>query len=150
VCLAGVILISSVGCAHDRSAPEPRPSCEPKPLPVTQPGAECERRLQAVQAEIEIRDFDSAIRECKHVLAQPIRERQHDLALFDLGLLYAHYANPRKDYKTSLLYFSRLIREHPGSPLAEEAKIWADMLETMEKTKQVDMELEERTKALNK
>jgi hypothetical protein len=50
----------------------------------------------------------------------------------------------------SLACFNRLIREHPASPLREEAKIWVSLLETMEKTKQVDLDLEEKKKALNK
>jgi hypothetical protein len=101
-----------------------------------------------VQARIEKRDFEGAAREYHEMLSLPQKERQADLVLFDLGLLCSHYANPRKDFNRSLLYFSRLIREHPGSPLLEEAKIWVSLLETMERTKRVDIELEERTKAL--
>ncbi len=80
--------------------------------------------------------------------ALPEPERQDDLVLFDLGLLLSHYANPRRDYGRSLLYFRRLVREYPSSPLAEEAKIWIELLETLERTKRVDIELEERKKAL--
>jgi hypothetical protein len=68
--------------------------------------------------------------------------------LFDAGLLYAHYNNPRKDYRKSLGCFTRLLREHPGSPLREEAGIWVGVLETMENSKQVDLELEQKKKAL--
>lgn len=102
-----------------------------------------------MQAYVESGDFDEAIRECHEMLSLPGSDRQADLVLFDLGLLYAHYANPKKDYKRSLLYFNRLVRDYPRSPLFEEAKIWASLLETMEKAKWVDIELE-RKKAMNK
>jgi hypothetical protein len=69
--------------------------------------------------------------------------------LFDLGLLYAHPDNPGRDYRKSLASFSRLLKEHARSPLAGEARIWADVLETLERAKQVDLELDERKKALN-
>ncbi len=106
--------------------------------------------LQPVQAYVDNRDFDAAIRECQDMLSLAGKDRQADLVLFDLGLLYSHYANPKKDFKRSLLYFSRLVRDYPRSPLLEEAKIWVNLLETMEKAKWVDIELEERKNTLSK
>ncbi len=106
--------------------------------------------LQPVQTLVDSRDFDAAIREYNDMLSPAGKDPLADLVLFDLGLLYSHYANPKKDYKRSLLYFNRVIREYPRSSLIEEAKIWADLLETMEKAKWVDIELEERKNTLNK
>ncbi len=85
--------------------------------------------LQPVKARIESKDFDGAVQVYQDMLAGP--DRSHDLALYDLGLLYAHYGNPKKDYKRSLLYFSRLTRDYPASPFAEEARIWISVLESM-------------------
>lgn len=47
--------------------------------------------------------------------------------------------------------FRRLIRDHPKSPLAEQAKAWIDVLQenerlnqVIEKSKRVDIEIEEK------
>ena len=61
----------------------------------------------------------------------------HDAALFNLGLIYSHYANPEKDYKKSNHYFKRLAEEHPNSPLSEEAKIWSNVFSVMEEITQI-------------
>jgi hypothetical protein len=109
------------------------------------------QHLQPVQSRIERRDFDGAARDYQAALSAPVEPRRNaDLMLFDLGLLNAHYANPGKDYKKSIEWFSRLIREYPESTLAEEARIWVDILETLERTKLIDIELEEKKKAMNR
>ncbi|OGW39074.1 MAG: hypothetical protein A2010_11635 [Nitrospirae bacterium GWD2_57_9] len=106
--------------------------------------------LKPVQQLIGQRDFDGAIQSYEAMLLQPGAARAGDLILFDLALLHSHYANPRKDYRRSLAFFSRLLREYPRSPLGEEAKIWSDLLETMERTKRVDIELDEKKKAFDR
>jgi hypothetical protein len=72
------------------------------------------------------------------------------MLLFELGLLSAHNDNPKKDYRKAMGYFSRLVREHPRSALVEEAKIWIDVLDAMEKAKRVDIQIEEMKKTLTK
>ncbi len=83
-------------------------------------------------------------------LARPGTERKTGELLFELGLLYAHNKNPKKDYRKAQGYFTRLVREYPRSVLVEEAKIWIDVLDTMEKSKRVDMKIEEMKKVLTK
>lgn len=73
-----------------------------------------------------------------------------DAALFDLALLSVHYGNPKKDYRRALLLFGRLARDHPGSPLAEEAKVWIGVLESIERSRRIDIEIEERKKEVSK
>jgi outer membrane protein assembly factor BamD (BamD/ComL family) len=127
-------------------------ACGRFPTIVSEPQPVSDRweHLQRVQTLIDNRDFEGAVREYQDVLSRPTEDQCADLALFDLGLLYAHYANPKKDYGKSLVFFTRMIKEHPRSPLVEEAKIWVNLLETMEKTKWVDIELEEKKKVLKK
>ena len=60
--------------------------------------------------------------------------------------MYAHYANPKKDYQKARGCFTRMAKEYPRSPLVEEAKIWTSVLESMEKSKRVDIEIEEMKK----
>jgi len=104
--------------------------------------------LQQVQESIDNGDFEAAVRVYQADLARPARDREGrpDEALFNLGLLYAHYANPKKDFQKALGSFARLVKEHPRSPLVEEARIWTSVLENMERSKQVDIEIEKMKK----
>jgi TolA-binding protein len=71
-----------------------------------------------------------------------------DEALFNMGLIHAHHKNPRKDYKKSLSFFERLLRDYPESSLAEQARIWVGVLLTIEKSKEVDIRIQEMKKEL--
>ena len=95
-------------------------------------------------------DYDGAVRENQQVLSLSPDASPGDEALFSLGLIYAHYGNPKKDFKRSLGFFTRIVKEFPGSPLAEEAKIWIGVLGSIEKAKQVDIQIEEKKKELTK
>jgi TolA-binding protein len=107
-------------------------------------------RLQEVRAQIDRGDFEGAVREYQDALARSGTERRTSELLFELGLVYAHNDNPKKDYRKSQGYFTRLVKEYPHSALAEEAKIWIDVLDAMEKAKQVDMQIEEMKKVMKK
>ncbi len=123
-------MIAGFGCARF-TAPYPEPA-----------------RLQRVQERIDKGDFEGAVRLYQNDLARPAGDRDlpADEALFDLGLLYAHYGNPKKDYQKALGCFARLVKEYPRSPLAAEARIWISVLESMEKSKRVDIEIEKMKK----
>ena len=71
-----------------------------------------------------------------------------DRALFTMGLMYVHYDNPERDYRKSMEYFTRLVEDYPKSELVEQAKIWVNILDIIEKEKQVDIELEQKKKDL--
>ncbi len=71
-----------------------------------------------------------------------------DAALYNLGLIYAHYANPEKDYKKAAMYFTHLIEGFPQSPLVEEAKAWVGLFDAIEKMRQIDIDIEEKKKEL--
>lgn len=108
------------------------------------------QHLAPVQNRLEKGDFEGAINRYQNLLARQGGTMYADLALFDLGLLYAHYDNPKRDFKNSLSSFTRMIRECPGSSLVEEAKIWVNLLETLERAKRIDIELDEKQKLLMK
>ena len=65
-----------------------------------------------------------------------------------MGLIYVHYDNPERDYRKSMEYFTRLIEDYPQSALVEQAKIWVNILDIIEKEKQVDIEIEQKKKDL--
>jgi tetratricopeptide (TPR) repeat protein len=111
-------------------------------------GRESQTRSQRLLAA---GDFEGFIGENQKVLSLAHPRSPKDEALFNLGLAYAHEGNPKKDFLKSLDFFKRLIRDHPRSPLVEQAKIWVGLLQEYEslnqviqKLKQVDIEVEER------
>lgn len=95
-------------------------------------------------------DFAGALLENQEVLARFPQKSPGDEALFNMGLIHVHYANPKKDIWKALTFFARLEKEFPDSPRTEEAKIWIGILEAMEKTRQVDIEIEEKKRELRR
>jgi len=94
-------------------------------------------------------DYDGSLKENQRVLSLAGNNLPGDRALFNMGLIYAHGENPNKNHEKSLLFFNKVIKDHPQSPLVEEAKIWIRVLkeneklkEVIERFKEVDMEVE--------
>jgi outer membrane protein assembly factor BamD (BamD/ComL family) len=95
-------------------------------------------------------DYESAIEENQKILSKYPSRSPGDEALFNMGLIYAHYGNPKKDYQKSILFFNKLIEGYPRSSLVGQAKIWVGVLQVIEKSKQVDIEIEEMKKELSR
>jgi len=95
-------------------------------------------------------DYEGSLKENQKVLSLGDNKLPADEALFNIGLIYSHYGYQKKDYKKSLTFYKRLVRDFPMSPLVEQAKIWIGVLEVIEKTKQVDIEIEEKKKKLSR
>ncbi len=94
-------------------------------------------------------NYEGAVDESQKVLVSSDPKSSKDEALFNLGLTYAHPANPQRDIQKSLEYFKRLTKNYPKSPFAEQAKICVGILEENEdlnyliqKLKQVDIDIE--------
>lgn len=135
ICAAGLILALLAACAPGKAIWTQQERCT---------------HLGSVQHLLRQGDFEGALRENRKALAAAPEGDDADIALFDMGLIHAHYANPKKDYAKALESFRRLRNKYPRSPLAEEAKIWIGVLETMEKAKQIDIEIEEKKKGLTR
>jgi TolA-binding protein len=106
--------------------------------------------LGSVQRFVDSGDFEGALRASQEVLDRDPGGPAGEAALFDLALLNAHPGNAKKDYRRSLQYFDRLVREYPKSPLVGEAKVWIGVLESIEKSKKIDIDIEEKKKGINK
>ncbi len=108
--------------------------------------------------------YEEASKEIQKLLSPSPRHPLEDEALFQMGLIYTHPGNPKKDYGKSMNYFKKLIKDYPQSSWSELAKIWTGMLQenerltqtvdklnqTIEKSKQVDIEIEEKKKEKGK
>ena len=151
--VACLILLMFPACAVNKQMPKE---------PVVQPCAATEAQqpavlpprefvhLERVRNHIARGDFDGAVKQCQEVLTGSPNTPPGDEALMDLGLISAHYANPKKDYKKAMNYFMRVEKEFPASPLVEESKIWVSVLRAFEKAKQVDLEIEHKKQGLGK
>jgi tetratricopeptide (TPR) repeat protein len=127
---------------------EPKPPPEPPPV-VEEPKEALERReankyLLAAQSLLAKGDYEGSLRESQRVVALLKDEPPADTAIFNMGLVYAHPKNPKKDNKRAIYFFNQVIKSYPDGPWAEQAKIWVGVLDDVEKLKQVDLEIEER------
>jgi tetratricopeptide (TPR) repeat protein len=157
---ATLLTVLLAGCAlfkkevPQAKAPEPQVILEPQVIPeppvaVEEPKEVLERReaseyLTLAQNLLAKGDYEGSLRESQKVLALLKDQPPADTAIFNMGLIYAHPKNPKKDNKRAIYYFSRVIKGYPDSTWAEQAKIWVGVLDGVEKLKQVDLEIEER------
>lgn len=157
VCLA--VLMAVGGCAIVKDSPEvkkaPAPVLIPQPKPLSVPQVVVESPAARVRREanehlsqardlLSKGDYEGALRENQKVLSLAKDQSPADAAVFNMGLIYAHPKNPKKDNLRAINYFSRVVKNHPESMWAEQAKIWVAVLDGVEKLKQVDLEIEER------
>jgi outer membrane protein assembly factor BamD (BamD/ComL family) len=120
--------------------------------------------LVTAQKLLDQGDYEGALKENQKVLSLYDNVPPGDEALFNAGLIYAHYGYPKRDCKKSLDLFKRLVQMFPQSPLVGQAKIWIGILQenerlsreieelnkTIKKSKQVDIEIDEKKKELSK
>ena len=120
--------------------------------------------LTMAQKLLDQGDYEGSLKENQKVLSLYGNVPPGDEALFNMGLIYAHYEYPKRDYKKSLDLFKRLVKVFPQSPLVGQAKIWIGLLQenerlnieieelkkTIKKSKQVDIEIDEKKKELSK
>ena len=147
--IACMIFISLAGCATLKEMGAKRETCE---------------YFTTAQKLLDQGDYKGSLRENEKVLSLYDNIPPGDEALFNIGLIYAHYGYPKRDYKKSLDLFKRLVKTFPQSPLAGQAKLWIGILrenerlnreieelnKTIKKSKQVDIEIEEKKKELSK
>jgi tetratricopeptide (TPR) repeat protein len=109
-------------------------------------------------------DFDGSLKENQKALSLCNHVPPGDEALLNTGLIYAHYGYSKRDYQKSLDHFKRLTKVFPQSPLVGQAKMWIGILQenerlnreieelnrTITKSKQIDIELDEKKRELSK
>ncbi|MCP4343801.1 MAG: tetratricopeptide repeat protein [Desulfobulbaceae bacterium] len=99
---------------------------------------------------IENNNFTEAVIKNVQILDQAGNKKPADEALYNLGLIFAHGDNPDKDYNKSQIYFYLLIEQFPESEFVEEAQVMMSLFETIEKIKQIDVEIEQQKKKLTR
>jgi len=109
-------------------------------------------------------NYEGALMENQRILSLSGQNPSRDEALYNLGWIHVQPGNPKKNYAKSLAFFKRLIKDYPRSPWVEQAKIWVGVLQeneklsrsveelslVIEKSKQVDIEIEEKKREKSK
>ena len=91
-------------------------------------------------------NFDQALKENQKALAE--NKGQPDVALYNIGVISAHSANPKKDYSRALLSFRTLLKDYPSSVRAEQTKLWIQAIEQNQKATEEGHKLAEDKRAL--
>jgi tetratricopeptide (TPR) repeat protein len=154
ICAAGLIFFVLSGCMTFKKEFNESTSQEVTPEKVSKPEEStttaCELLLRSKRL-LPRGDYAGSLKDSQRVLSLPGKNHPKDQALFQMGLIYAHVDNPQKDFAKALEYFRRVIKDYPKSPLAEEARVWAGVLQeneklsqVIEKSKQVDIAVEEK------
>ena len=73
-------------------------------------------------------EYDEALKEEERAASLANGGPVAEEALLYTGLIYAHPSNPKRDYGKSAAYFKKLVKNHPKSPLVEQAKIMIAIL----------------------
>lgn len=90
-------------------------------------------------------DYEGSLKENQKVLSLYTDTSPADKALFNIGVIYAHYGYSKRDYKTAIDHFKRVVKAFPQSPLAGEAKIW---IETLQEIDRLAVEIETMQKEI--
>ena len=99
---------------------------------------------------VEGNDFQEAVQRNLLILEEVDKNKPADEALYNLGLIYAHVDNPAKDYKKSQIYFHVLTEQFPDSEYSDEARVILGLFETIKKIQQIDIDIEQQKKQLNR
>jgi len=167
ITLLWAVLLS--GCASMNSAPVPPISAPvpPNPPVVVQTQTDPFEKSKALFSQGQ---YEAAITENQKIIQD--RRGSPDVALFNMGMISAHPTNPKKNYTRALSSFRTLVKEYPQSSMVDPAKTWITVLEeqqkiadekriltkereallqekdklkyTIEKSRQVDIEIEKR------
>ncbi|RJR36029.1 MAG: hypothetical protein C4576_24250 [Desulfobacteraceae bacterium] len=125
-----MILITFGGCAALREIERTRKARE---------------SLIAARELLAKKDYSGSLKESQKALSLADRTPPADEALFNTGLVHAHFGHAKKEYKKPIEVFKRVLNEFPHSPFAGQAAIWIQVLQDMEKSRG---EVEELNKAV--
>ncbi len=163
LCIAGVLLISFLsGCFYFKEKEIIR--FEKGEVQQDKTLKEHDESLFLAKSLLDRNDFEGALKEYQKVLTLSGVTPPGDEALYHMGMILVHYGNPKRDYVKSLAFFRRLVKDYPQSPRIEQARLWIGVLQeverlnqsiqkcqqTLEETKKVDIEIEEKKREKTK
>jgi len=162
-CTVSLIFFACFGCAvlGEKQKVEPK---KEEPQRKEETSTILSEHLLLARTLLDQRDYDGSLKENRKVWSLAGQNPPGDEALFNLGLIYAHAGNPKRDYDKSIFFFKKVTKDYPQSPFATQARVWMGILQENEKlrqtiqklnqvieeSKQVDIEIEEKKREKGK
>ena len=114
---------------------------------------EAERLVREADAQIQAGSWSRAVRTLEDVVRRYPDAPIHDEALYHLARALVLGANGGREYRQAAGHLDRLLREHPTSPYAPDARAWravlvayvargAELDRLLERLKAIDVEFE--------
>lgn len=161
-CFAGLIFLLSNACAVLKLIQEPDQqaiSLEEKEKILRKEAAATEEKKKEEAAMDHLLkgrklfiqgDFEGSLRENQMIVSFYHDRSSADEALFMMGLIHAHSANPKKDIGKSFDLMKRLVREYPNSIFAQQAKAWIGIFQLNEKISKENEKISKENEKLSK
>jgi len=127
--------------------PEPQP--DPEPTLPTIPAPPPVNHFAEGEEYFENGDYPHAVESYEKVLNGNSTEKNHDYALFRLGIIYALPGNPSRDLQKGLGLLKRMVTLFPESPLRAQAQLILDLQAEVDKVKSESIAKDERIKDRN-
>jgi outer membrane protein assembly factor BamD (BamD/ComL family) len=129
LCIVSLIIIYCCGCT---SAPPLNKSTEDanKSNVAVNKCSKVYQQVLRTEQLLAQNNFKAAIAENRQILLSVDSNLPKDEALFSIGLIYAH--DKIKSYKKSIGAFKKLMHDYPNSPFVEQAKVWTEVLQTIQ------------------
>lgn len=89
-------------------------------------------------------EYDASIKEYEKVLAIARDRAPGDLALYNIGVIYAHPYNPNRNRQKALSSFKQVVEDYPASPWRQQAQAWIGLIDETSKPKP-DTEISKQT-----
>ena len=121
VCVCCALLSTLAGCGLAQEWQERR---------------EIRESLHQAQSLLMQANYDASINEYQKVLSLAHERSPSDAALFNIGVIYAHPLNPRRDPQKAYSHFSQVIAVYPASPWRQPAQAWIGVLADAKKSQQ--------------
>ncbi len=157
LCFAVLIPLSLAACSFIKPF-EYTPSKATNEVKRKPKEVEARRHLHLGSQFLAKGDYGNALKEDEKALALAGKESPADEALFFIALVCAHPGNQAKNYEKSLAAFKKMLKDHPKSPLTEQAKVIVGLLQendrsnraieklnnVIEELKNVDVKVEQK------
>lgn len=154
LCIAILILLSPLACTLHETADTSILGIKIR----DSKGDETRAHLALGRKYLAQGNYANALKEHEKVVSLAGGKSPADESLFYMGIIYAHPANPARDFGQSVSYWRKLIKGYPKSPLVEQAKALIGLLQEndklnrmverlntiIEESKKVDIEIEQR------
>jgi tetratricopeptide (TPR) repeat protein len=129
LCIAILIFLSPLACALNKSADTTIMGIKIR----GSKGDEAREHLTLGRKYLAQGNYGNALKEHEQVISLAGDNSPADESLLYMGVIYAHPANPAKDYGKSIFYWRKLIRDYPQSLLVEQAKAIIGILQENDK-----------------